>query len=472
MAKKLDVRNPRSGKFDYQIILPSKKKLEKITQNLRQHQEHWAEMGVEGRIQVLQRWKQALIQHEQEIAEALAHDTGRMQESVLEAELLVKSIDRWCDIASEFLNQEVRKTASIPFIEIEQGLDPYALVGVISPWNFPLLLSIIDTLPALLAGCSVIVKPSEITPRFVEPILKTIEQVPELAPIFTYIQGDGETGARLVKMVDLLCFTGSVATGRKVYDSAARHFIPVFLELGGKDPAVVLASADLDDASSSLLWGSVVNAGQSCLSIERAYVEESVYEDFLNLLIPKAKALQLAYPAYDSGQIGPIISERQVHIIQKHLEDALKKGARILAGSGKIETHGGGSWLAPVVLTEVNHDMKIMTEETFGPILPVMPVKNKQEAIQWANSTIYGLSGSVFAGTNEEALEVAKQLQAGGISINEAALTSMVHEGEKNSFKASGIGGTRMGPSAIKRFMRQKAYLIKKEKLKSPWWFN
>ncbi|MCS7018721.1 MAG: aldehyde dehydrogenase family protein [Cytophagales bacterium] len=472
MTQSLPVRNPRNGKYDYTIHPPEATELATICQKMRRAQTHWQAMGVAGRVAALQQWKKVSQAMLPAIIEALATDTGRKAESVLEAQLIASSIDRWCNIATEVLSQKIEKPSSIPFISIQQELEPYELVGVISPWNFPLLLSLIDTIPALLAGCAVIVKPSEITPRFIKPLMQSIAQVPALAEVLVYVEGAGQTGAQLIELTDLICFTGSVATGLKVYESAARHFKPVFLELGGKDPAIVTATANLEHATSSLLWGSVVNAGQSCLSIERIYVEDRVFEPFVDLLVQKANRLQFAYPTYESGQIGPIISDKQIAIINEHLRDAKEKGAHILTGSGQVEMIDGGGWCFPTVLTNVTPDMKVMTEETFGPLMPVMPFHGIEDAIEKANSTIFGLSGAVFAGTNEEAIAIGKRIKGGAISINDSALTAVVHEGEKNSFKMSGIGGTRMGAAAIRRFMRQKAFLIKQQAIPSPWWFD
>jgi acyl-CoA reductase-like NAD-dependent aldehyde dehydrogenase len=269
----------------------------------------------------------------------------------------------------------------------------------------------------------------------------------------------------------LICFTGSVETGHRVADAAARNFIPAYLELGGKDPAIVLESANLDLATSAILWGAVVNTGQSCLSIERIYVAESIFEKFYHQLVAKAHRLQLAYPTIERGEIGPIISENQAAIINEHLQDAVSKGAVVHCG-GKVEELGGGWWCRPTVLTEVNHSMQVMTEETFGPIMPVMAFSTVEEAVQLANDSIYGLSAAVFAESVELALEVAQQIDAGAISINDAALTAIMHEGEKNAFKFSGLGGSRMGPAALKRFMRKKAFLIKSNSTNDPWWFN
>ena len=471
MDVKLNVRNPRSGKVDYWITPPTPEQLAAECTRLREAQIDWQQGGLEQRIEALQAWKQALLSKKDELTKALVGDTGRLSVSVLEIDSFISGIDRWCRLAPELLAKEDEKATAIPFIRLQQEFVPYSLVGVISPWNFPLLLTTIDTIPALLAGCAVIVKPSEIAPRFIQPLLETIASVPKLRDVLAYVEGAGDTGAALIEAVDLVCFTGSVATGRKVAEAAARQFIPTFLELGGKDPAIALESADLELATSAILWGSVVSTGQSCLSIERIYVAEGIFDNFVEKLVEKAQRLPLAYPSLEDGEIGPIIAERQADIIAEHLSDAVEKGAVVHCG-GKIEELDGGLWCRPTVLTQVNHSMKVMTEETFGPIMPVMPFSTVEEAIALANDTIYGLSAAVFAGTQEEALEVAHHIDAGAININDAGLTAIMHEAEKNAFKFSGMGGSRMGPAALKRFMRKKAFLIKTGSFPDPWWFN
>ncbi|WP_017654817.1 aldehyde dehydrogenase family protein [Fortiea contorta] len=470
MNQSIEVRNPRTGKFDYVIIPPPPKLLAQQCHRLRRAQVRWQQLGLEGRIAALQEWKQAILAMRDRLTEALVNDTGRLSVSEMEIDSFVSSLDRWCKLAPDLL-QESAKNTTIPFISLQPSAVPYPLVGVISPWNFPLLLSTIDTIPALIAGCAVIVKPSEIAPRFVAPLTTALNTVPKLREVLTFIEGAGATGYALIEHVDLVCFTGSVATGRKVAEAAAKNFIPAFVELGGKDPAIVLASADLELATSAILWGAVVNTGQSCLSIERIYVAESICEEFVKQLVLKAQKLKLAYPTVESGEIGPIIAERQAAIISDHLLDAVEKGAVVHCG-GQIEELGGGWWFRPTVLTQVNHSMKIMTEETFGPIMPVMTFSTVEEAINLANDSIYGLSAAVFAGSEASAIEVAQQIDAGAISINDAALTAIMHEGEKNAFKFSGLGGSRMGSAAIKRFTRKKVFLIKTNTNKDPWWFD
>ena len=469
MDTKLSVRNPRSGKADYWITPPTPAQLAEQCTRLREAQIDWQQGGLERRVETLQQWKQALLSQRDALIKALVTDTGRWSESVLEFDSLLSSIDRWCRLAPELLSKE-DKTTAIPFIRLQSELVPYPLVGIISPWNFPLLLSTIDTIPALLAGCAAVVKPSEIAPRFIQPLAAAIASVPGLRDVLAYVEGGGDTGAALIEYVDLVCFTGSVTTGRKVAEAAAKRFIPAFLELGGKDPAIVLKSADLELATSAVLWGSVVNSGQSCLSIERIYVAESIFKDFIEQLVSKAQRLQIAYPTVESGQIGPIIAETQAHVIAAHLRHAVEKGAVVHRG-GIVEELAGGLWCRPTVLTQVNHSMQVMTEETFGPIMPVMSFSTVEEAIHLANDTSYGLSAAVFA-DSEEAILLARRIDAGAISINDAGLTAVMHEGEKNAFKFSGIGGSRMGPAALKRFMRKKAFLIKTESIPDPWWFK
>ncbi|MEM6834817.1 MAG: aldehyde dehydrogenase family protein, partial [Pseudomonadota bacterium] len=276
--------------------------------------------------------------------------------------------------------------------------------------------------------------------------------------VFEIVLGGGETGAQVVTNVDAICFTGSVATGRKVGAAAAQAFIPAFLELGGKDPAIVLESADIDRATTALLRGSIANTGQACQSIERIYVAEGIADAFEAQLVEKANAVTLNAQDMQHGQLGPFIFEQQAKIVGAQLEDAKSKGARVLAG-GTVEDHGG-QWLRPTVLAGVSTDMAVMTEETFGPVLPITRFDSLDHAVTMANDSQYGLSGAVFAGTVDEAEEVAARLDVGAVSINDASLTSMMYEAEKNSFKLSGLGASRMGASGLTRFLRKQAILI------------
>jgi succinate-semialdehyde dehydrogenase/glutarate-semialdehyde dehydrogenase len=463
------VRDPRTGQIERRLAPPSPDELARIVARLRNSQDRWARIGPDGRAAVLRRWADELVAAE-DLQAALIRDTGRLVESRIEQQQTAAMTRRWADEAPPMLADEPERPSAVPGVSVRQGGRPYPLVGVISPWNFPLLLGLIDAVPALAAGCAVLVKPSEVTPRFVEPLMRTVRAAPGLADVLAVIEGAGDTGAAMVPLVDAVCFTGSVPTGRVVGEAAARAFVPAFLELGGKDPAIVLAGADLDRASSAVLWGGTANAGQSCLSIERVYVDATVHSDFVDRLTRKAQALRLAWPHPEDGQIGPLIDAEQAGIISRHIDDARAKGAAVRCG-GRMQRHGGGWWCPPTVLTGVDHSMLVMTEETFGPVLPVMPFTDVDEAVRLANDTPYGLSAAVLAGTVDEALAVARRLDAGAISINDVALTAMVRDGEKHSFKASGLGGSRMGPAALRRFVRRQAFLVNDRADADPWWY-
>ena len=467
----IQVRNPRSGRIDYRFEQTNPSELARLTADMRAAQGDWLDGGVELRCNALLELAGAISEGRGPLLEALMADTGRARESDLEINGLVSSIERWCGLAPELLQATGQKKTTIPFLEIGNQVAPYPLTVVISPWNFPLLLSCIDAIPALLAGSAVIVKPSEITPRFVEPLQDILAGVAGLSDVFRFLPGDGSLGSALIDHADLVCFTGSVKTGKQVAADCARNFIPCQLELGGKDPAIVTADTDIERTAAALCWGGMVNAGQSCLSIERVYAEAAICHDLSAALARQARSLKLNTDNINEGEIGPIISARQRDIIEAHLQDAAAKGARAECGGGIVE-HNGGLWCRPTVLSNVNHDMLVMTEETFAPILPVMAFNTDEEAVELANDTIYGLSAAVFADDVVRARNIAGRLEAGAISINDAALTSVMHEGEKQAFKSSGMGGSRMGPASIKRFLRTRALIENTQVCWDPWWFR
>ncbi len=454
----LEVRNPRTGTNDAQVQAGDAADLQAMAVSARKAQQAWQALGLEGRATALLAFKDAITVNIDAIHVALSIDTGRRLVARREIDGVIGSLMGWAAQAPHLLPTPWTQGRFDTRISHAPQWVPYGLVGVISPWNFPLTLSMIDTIPALLAGCSVIIKPSEVTPRFALPLQAAIAQVPALAGVLQIVQGDGATGSALIDVVDAVCFTGSVATGRKVAVQAAGRLIPAFLELGGKDPLIITATADLDRAVTAALRGSVLSTGQACQSIERIYVAREIYLQFIEGLTKAASQVRLNQPDIGVGEIGPIIFPKQAGILADQIADAIAKGARVLSG-GVIEHHLGGLWLAPTVLVDVDHSMKVMTDETFGPIMPVMAFDDVKEAIVLANDTIYGLSAGVIAGTIEEAEAIGRQLDAGGVSLNDAALTSQFYEAEKHSFKQSGLGGSRMGPAGFQRFCRRKALI-------------
>ena len=406
----------------------------------------------------MQRWVAELQRHRAALVTADSIDTGYGQISRVAPDMVINAINRTCTAAPAIFERNKRSGTSpgAPQVKFDTNLKPYPLAGIIGPWNAPLMLSTLHAIPALFAGCAVIVKPSEVAPRFIQPMMETIRAVPELAEVLLFVEGDGETGAAIVENVDIVNFTGSVANGRKVAEACARRFIPAILELGGKDPVIITAAADLEKAATAVLRGAVTSTGQVCFSIERIYVQEQVHDRFVDLLVRQAGRVELNYPDPESGHIGPFIFARQAQIVDEHIEDALAKGARIRCG-GKSENLGGGLYMRPTVLTGVHHEMKIMRDETFGPVMPVMKYATAEEAVTLANDSYYGLSAAVIAGDETEARAIADQIEAGVVSVQDTFLTfAGFGVADWESFKFSGMGGR----SGIPNFLRKQAVLI------------
>ena len=457
----LPVRNPYTGAVDYEITPPVPAELARTCDRLRAAQREWGSAPLEHRIAVMSRWADELEKAYGPLSAADYADTGGCLISLMSPRIAVGNVRGWAADAPKVLAEAARSGVSsiMPSISFSTQLVPYPLVGVISPWNGPLLLSLLDPVPALFAGSAVIVKPSEVAPRFAEPLMETIRAVPELAEVFTFIDGDGQTGQELIEQVDVVCFTGSVPNGRKVAQACASRLIPAYLELGGKDPAIVTASADLDKAATAVLRGAAFGTGQVCFSVERIYVHEDVHDEFTDILVRKAVHVRLNFPDIDDGEIGPFGFDRQARVADEHLADAVAKGAVVKCG-GPSRVLGGGHFMRPTVLTEVNHDMLMMREESFAPFMPVMRYRTEDEAVALANDSHYGLSASVLAGTAEEATRIGERINAGTVSLQDTFLTLFkTRDIGTNSFGDSGLGGDRTGPASILRFLRKKALL-------------
>lgn len=460
-VRTLPVRNPRTGTIDQTLCVTSPDELAAKARRLRGNQKAWAAMPIGDRIGVMRRWLGEVAKHANAIAEADAEDTGGCHTSYLQGFITMGNIGGWIEDAEAALARAGYHGPSkaMPQVEVRSQLVPYPLVGVISPWNAPMMLALLDAVPALFAGSAVLLKPSEVTPRFVKPLFETVAAVPELAGVFDYVIGDGATGQQLVDRADLVCFTGSVPTGRKIAVHCAERLIPCFLELGGKDPAIVTKNADLERAATAVLRGAVHASGMVCFSVERIYVHESIHDAFVALLVEKAGKVRLNSDDPRAGHLHPFTFAPQARIVESHLADAVQKGATIHTG-GKVEEIGGGLYMRPTVLTGVDHSMKIMQEETFGPCLPVMAYRTADEAVALANDTIFGLTASVIAGSEEEALPIAERVNAGAVFIQDTFLTFAKNRTiGTHSFGASGLGGSRTGPDSILRFVRRKALM-------------
>ncbi|MEE4538071.1 MAG: aldehyde dehydrogenase family protein [Erythrobacter sp.] len=454
----MKARNPRTGEQDYEFAASTRDEVAAEAARLRAMQSDWEAREAEGRAAILLRFADVIESASGDIVAALSADTARGTVSEIEVQGFIANIRRWAARGPKLFAELSRglTASSVPGIEITTHYSAYPLLGVIAPWNFPVILSHIDAVPALMGGCAALVKPSEVTPRFVEPMRAVLAAVPELP--LTYVMGGAEVGAALIENVDYVCFTGSTATGHKVAEAAARRLIPANLELGGKDPMIVTASADPEWAARIALRASIVATGQACQSIERVYVAREIAEPFMAALVAEAERIELTYPDPAQGHLGPFIFAGQAEKVQAQIDDARSKGARVLTG-GKVEYLGGGAYLKPTVLTEVAPDMAVTRDETFGPVVPVTIYDDLETAIGQANDTLYGLSAAVLAGSLDEAALVGERLEAGAISLQDGALTSMVGDATNTSRKLSGLGPSRMGDSGMLRFLREKALI-------------
>ena len=424
----------------------------------------WDAYGFEGRSAVLRRMQKWLMDNAGRVTATIVSETGKTYEDARLAEIAYggAAFGFWAKNAEKYLEDERVSSAAVAVKGKKLILRhrPLGLIGVIGPWNYPLINSFGDCIPALAAGNSVILKPSEVTPLTSMLLAEGLRESGLPADVLQIATGRGETGAALIEQVDMIMFTGSTRTGRKVAEAAARRLIPASLELGGKDPMVVLRDADLERAANVAVYYSMQNAGQTCISIERVYVEAPVYDEFVAKVSAKVRALRQGRSgAPGSVDVGAVTFPPQLAVIEDHVSDAVAKGARVLVGGKRGGQGSGGDFFEPTVLVDVDHTMKCMTEETFGPTLPIMKVADEEEAVRLANDSVYGLAGSVFGRDTAHAESVARRLDTGAVCVNDAIVNYFAMELPMGGAKASGLG-SRHGAGGIRKYCSQQALLV------------
>ena len=467
-----ETRDPRTGEVTAEVPVHTAEDVRAAVERARLASVEWSTLPWDRRLDHVLAVRDLLLDRADEITAVISQETGKPVGEAVLAELTAT-----CELiefyrrhgAKALRPQRVPTGAMLPHKKAWQVYEPMGVVGVISPWNYPLTLAMTPTVTAVLAGNAVVLKPSEVTPLVGLEVGRLFAEAGEHPDLVQVVTGRGETGDALVRSdVQMVAFTGSVRTGKAVMKAAAETLTPVLLELGGKDPMVVCDDANLERAANGAVWGAFTNSGQTCIAVERVYVHERVYDRFVDLVVGKTQALRHG-PA-PGDDIGSMTFAPQVDIVERHVDDAVAKGARALVG-GKRVPDRPGLWFEPTVLVDVDHGMDVMRDETFGPVLPIMRVADDEEAVRLANDSVYGLNSSVWSADGDRAERIAGRIQAGNVCINDCLVNYGVGGLPFGGVKDSGIGRVH-GVEGLRSFSILKSVLATRVSLKrEPYWY-
>ena len=473
--------DPATGEEVGRVPVASAAEVARAVERARAAQEAWGALSYAERGRVVLRARALVLDEIDAIANLISRESGKPATEALMMEL-VPTLD-----LMQFFARRTGRLLKGERIGIGQyGLmgrssrivyKPLGVVGIISPWNFPWAIPLGEVVMSLMAGNAVVLKPSELTPLVGQKIGEVFRRAGLPEDLLSVVTGAGATGASLVEAgVDKIMFTGSVATGRRVAEAAARKLIPCVLELGGKDPMIVFEDANLEAAAQAAVWGAFANAGQACASVERCYVEEKIAEQFTARVVELTRALKQGVGAREGTDIGAMSSERQREIVETQLRGAVAQGARILAGGGRGENSKGenasGSFHAPTVVDRVDHTMELMREETFGPVLPLMTFKTEEEAVERANDSPYGLTASVWTRDTKRGERIAERVEAGTVMVNEVLYTHGIAQTPWGGVKLSGIGSTHGRAGLMELVHAKHVHTNRLARFHDLWWFN
>ena len=433
--------------------------------------EAWSTLPFEARAAHLLRVRDLLLDRLDDVVETICAETGKLPAEALTTEILVvcETIGYYAAHGERFLRPQKVSPGMMSHKKALTLYEPMGVVGVISPWNYPLVLAMTPTITALFAGNTVVLKPSEVTPLVGRLVGDLFAQVGGHPDIVSLVTGCGATGEALVRSgVQKVCFTGSVATGKRVMAAAADTLTPVLLELGGKDPFVVCRDADVERAASGAVWGAFQNSGQTCMSVERVYVVDELHDRFVDAVVARTEAIRQGRG--EGHDIGSMTFPPQVETVERHVADALAKGARAVTGGRRLPGREG-LWYEPTVLVDVDHDMDVMRHETFGPVLPIMRVRDEDEAVSRANDSPYGLNSSVWTTDLAKGRRLAGRIEAGNVCVNDVIISYGVAGLPFGGVKDSGIGRVH-GPDGLRAFCNTKSVLIDRfGPARELWWY-
>src|SRR5271166_5918083 len=468
--------NPATGEVLAELACASASEVQDAVLRAKRAQPDWQATPVSERIAVLRRFQQLLSERRDEVARLICREAGKPTVEALNTEVLVVLDAAQFSIrtAHRFLRKQPLPHGN-PAMKAKRGhlvREPYGVIGIIAPWNYPFSICAVETLGALVTGNAVVLKPSELTPLVALELQKLLHAAGLDPDLMQVIIGAGAVGGALLESdIDKVIFTGSVATGKRIAEGAAKRLLPMVLELGSKDPMVVLEDADLDVASSGAVWGAMMNCGQTCLSIERCYVQRSIYDRFLELCRQKIEKLRVGEGLGSEVEMGPLIHERQLRTVEEHVNDAVARGARLLTG-GRRMPELGPNFYAPTLLADVTHDMRIMQEETFGPALPVAPFHTDDDAVRLANDSPFGLAASVWTTNRKRGEAVAARIRAGTVMVNDAISAFGIAEAPHGGFEQSGIGRAH-GELGLEEMVLVKYIDVDLlPRMKKVWWYG
>jgi succinate-semialdehyde dehydrogenase/glutarate-semialdehyde dehydrogenase len=451
VTERIEVRNPATGESVGQVATTNASEIRDAALGAKEAQRSWSRLSFNQRATIIRRFHDAILTRRDEILDTIQAETGKARRDALAEVVTVAGTARYyLSHGQEHLSPARHRPAVRGITFAELIYKPHGVVGLITPWNYPFLLSVADALPALLAGNAVLIKPSELTPLSAILARDLLIESGLDSRLCAVVQGPGETGSELIRHVDYVGFTGGTVTGRKVAVAAGERLIPYSLELGGKNPMIVLKGAPLEQAAAGLLAGAFSNSGQACISVERVYVEESAYDEFARHLVSKASKLRLGWSKSWDIDMGSMISRNHASKVLGHIQQAVDLGARVLTG-GRARIDLGSAFIEPTVLAQVTDSMTLAREETFGPVVSLYPVRNAEEAIARANDSQFGLNASVWAGRGTQALEIARRLETGSAAINATLLIYNTFDVPMGGVKLSGIG-RRHGEHGILRY--------------------
>jgi betaine-aldehyde dehydrogenase len=468
----MEVLNPATGETIAKLPIDSPEAVAETVARVRAAQPDWEAMGIEGRYHWLGKLRDWLLDNSDRVADTLKAESGKVRaEATIETPYLADQINFYGAKAEKFIGeQKVRPNSMLAATrKLRLQYRPHPVVGLISPWNFPLVLSLGDAIPALMAGAAVVMKPSEVTPLGLNEIVDAWRNEIGAPDVLTVVNGGAETATALIDHSDFVGFTGSDVTGKKVMARAAETLTPVSLELGGKDPLIVLEGANLERAANAATWGGMLNSGQMCISVERIYVEDGAYDEFVERLTANVKELRQGADGETAAcDVGAMTMLSQLEKVEKQVDEAVAAGAKVLTGGKRGE--GPGQWYEPTVLVDVTPEMSVVEDETFGPVVTVTRVADEEEAIRLANDSRYGLCASVF-GPRGRAEKVARRVEAGAVNVNDMIFNMLAPGLPMGGWKESGIG-YRNGEYGIRKYCRSEAIVSARTLLgNEPLWY-